>query len=70
MMMLSHIALTTIFSLQGCPNINPKKGDVIIDMGAHIGTFSLLASSKSEPEKFMLLKPVKRPLTCYESMSH
>jgi FkbM family methyltransferase len=30
----------------GVPEYQPKDGDVIIDMGAHIGTFSLLASSK------------------------
>lgn len=28
------------------PEYNPKNGDVIIDIGAHIGTFSILASSK------------------------
>lgn len=30
----------------GTPEYRPKEGDVIIDMGAHIGTFSLLASAK------------------------
>jgi FkbM family methyltransferase len=29
----------------GVPEYQPKEGHVIIDMGAHIGTFSLLASS-------------------------
>lgn len=31
---------------KGVPEYQPRDGDVIIDMGAHIGTFSLLASSK------------------------
>jgi FkbM family methyltransferase len=30
----------------GVPEYQPEEGGVVIDMGAHIGTFSLLASSK------------------------
>jgi len=30
----------------GVPEYKPKSGDVIIEIGAHIGTFSVLASSK------------------------
>ena len=30
----------------GVPEYQPNEGDVILDIGAHIGTFSLLASSK------------------------
>lgn len=31
----------------GVPEYSPSPGDVIIDVGAHIGTFSLLAASKA-----------------------
>jgi methyltransferase, FkbM family len=32
--------------LSGVPEYQPRDGDVVIDIGAHIGTFSLLSSSK------------------------
>ncbi len=42
---LQHSFSHDIF-YSGCPDYHPAENDVIIDIGAHIGTFSLLSSSK------------------------
>ncbi len=43
----------------GTPEYQPKEGDVIIDMGAHIGTFSLLASAKVGSGKVYAIEACK-----------
>lgn len=41
------------------PEYNPKPDDVIIDLGAHIGTFSILAASKLKRGKIYAIEPCK-----------
>jgi FkbM family methyltransferase len=47
----------------GVPQYAPREDDVIIDVGAHIGTFSLLASSKVPRGKVFAIEPSRDTFT-------
>ncbi len=42
---------------KGAPEYVPKKNDVIIDVGAHIGAFSVLASKRSPNARIYAIEP-------------
>lgn len=48
----------------GMPEYQPKEDDVVIDIGAHIGTFSLLAATKSPKGRIYAIE-ASRETFCY-----
>jgi FkbM family methyltransferase len=53
---LAHSFDQDIF-FPGIPEYTPRPGHVIVDVGAHIGTFSLLAAAKARGGRVLALEP-------------
>ena len=55
---ISHSFANDIF-LERVPEYRPRQGDVVIDVGAHIGTFSLLVASLVAPGNVFAVEPCR-----------